>query len=632
MEFDLSQNIAKVVIDSPLPHLDHSFDYLIPDNLLDVVKPGIRVRVPFRNRRVDGYVMALSETSEVSGKLSYLENIVSSEVILTSEIAQLCRIVAQRTVGNLHDVLRAAVPPRHARAEKRVFEKQINDVVSDFTNLKDYPDLIDFLNSSQKQIAIMNTSVTDRYSAVITTLIEQGLRNVLILFPDQFDVAQLLLKLDNSNLRSQVAVITSQQAAEQRYGEFLKVLRGFVNIVIGTRSAVFAPMNSIETIIIVDDGDDLYTSPQAPYWNARDVALWRRELFGTKLILMSHATSVEGFQLVESNQAVLIDPNKKARQDIVGITGDTWVDMVELQHQSARFPASVFTSVRKGLKSGSVLVSVPRKGYLTLIACNNCRIIVRCPRCNGAMSSRSYQEAGQCLRCGGLSGSTACDKCGETKYRALISGIERTTEEFGKAFPNVKVRSVDNENRASFTPDSNQLILATPGMEPVMPYAAVVVLDAYLFLAIPEGNARIRFLRHLMNLRSMLTEGGEMIVVGESNNDVLQAFIQNDPGKIARELFREREQTKLNPFARTAEIRGSWEALSTLAKKLPDYAQVWGPVPVSRKQTERHEASMLISVPRNQSIELVKSLKSWVVARSANRESAVMVRIDPDDI
>ena len=114
--------IAKVAIDSPLPQLDHFFDYLIPSELLDRIKPGVRVRVPFRNRRVDGFVIEIANQPETTKKLSYIENLVSDEAVLIQEILKLAQTVAFRNVGTLHDVLRAAIPPRNARAEKAKLE------------------------------------------------------------------------------------------------------------------------------------------------------------------------------------------------------------------------------------------------------------------------------------------------------------------------------------------------------------------------------------------------------------------------------------------------------------------------------------------------------------------------------
>ncbi|MDW5326137.1 primosome assembly protein PriA [Plantactinospora sp. KLBMP9567] len=105
-------------MDVPLAHLDRPFDYLVPAELADQARPGTRVRVRFAGQLVDGWLLDRTELSAHDGRLSYLERLVSPEPVLTPEIARLARAVADRYAGNLADVLRLAVPPRHARVER----------------------------------------------------------------------------------------------------------------------------------------------------------------------------------------------------------------------------------------------------------------------------------------------------------------------------------------------------------------------------------------------------------------------------------------------------------------------------------------------------------------------------------
>ncbi|GAB3982788.1 primosomal protein N' [Plantactinospora veratri] len=105
-------------MDVPLAHLDRPFDYLVPADLADQARPGTRVRVRFAGQLVDGWLLDRAELSAHEGRLSYLERVVSPEPVLTPEIARLARAVADRYAGNLADVLRLAVPPRHARVER----------------------------------------------------------------------------------------------------------------------------------------------------------------------------------------------------------------------------------------------------------------------------------------------------------------------------------------------------------------------------------------------------------------------------------------------------------------------------------------------------------------------------------
>jgi len=109
--------VARVAVDVPLAHLDRPFDYAVPEHLDDATGVGARVRVRFAGRLVDGFVLERVAASEHPGRLAWLEKVVSGEQALPPEIAALCRAVADRYGGVLADVLRLALPPRHARVE-----------------------------------------------------------------------------------------------------------------------------------------------------------------------------------------------------------------------------------------------------------------------------------------------------------------------------------------------------------------------------------------------------------------------------------------------------------------------------------------------------------------------------------
>jgi len=109
--------VARIAVDVSLPHLDRPFDYLVPDDLADAAQPGARVKVRFAGKDLDGFVLERLTESDRDGKLSRIRKVVSPEQVLTPEIADLCRAVADRYAGVLADVTRLAVPPRHAKVE-----------------------------------------------------------------------------------------------------------------------------------------------------------------------------------------------------------------------------------------------------------------------------------------------------------------------------------------------------------------------------------------------------------------------------------------------------------------------------------------------------------------------------------
>ena len=111
------QPVARVAVDLPLAHLDRPFDYLVPSGMSEHARPGVRIRIRFAGQLVDGYLLDRVDRSEHAGTLAYIHKVVSPEPVLSAEIAALARAVADRYAGTMSDVLRLAVPRRHARAE-----------------------------------------------------------------------------------------------------------------------------------------------------------------------------------------------------------------------------------------------------------------------------------------------------------------------------------------------------------------------------------------------------------------------------------------------------------------------------------------------------------------------------------
>ncbi|MDP9416473.1 MAG: hypothetical protein M3P48_01220, partial [Actinomycetota bacterium] len=117
--------VARVLVDVPLAHLDRPFDYLVPESLSGPAQPGVRVRVRFAGQEHDGFVLERVEASEHTGRLERIRRVVSPVPVLAPEIAELAREVADRYAGTAADVLRLAVPPRHAAAERAVLAESV---------------------------------------------------------------------------------------------------------------------------------------------------------------------------------------------------------------------------------------------------------------------------------------------------------------------------------------------------------------------------------------------------------------------------------------------------------------------------------------------------------------------------
>jgi len=324
-------SVVQVRIDSQVPHLDRPFDYLVPASLTESVEVGSRVRVRFAGRLMTAYVVATDVTTDHPGELRPIERAMGPEPVLTDDTLKLVQAVAERWAGTFSDVVRSAVPPRHARAEKVNVsactwrsdpgDSESGDSEPGDAAWSDYgagPALLRRLaesGSAEPIRAVWSLAPATDWSNDVAgltravTSMETG--SVIVVVPDAADVDRVLAAIPEAVTARAVATLTADMGPERRYREFARILRGGVRIVVGTRGSVFAPVPDLRLIVVWDDGDDSLVDPQAPYWNARDVAALRSHLSGCSLVVGSASRTVVTQQWCETGWAKSVVSSKE---------------------------------------------------------------------------------------------------------------------------------------------------------------------------------------------------------------------------------------------------------------------------------------------------------------------------------
>ena len=408
--------VARVAVDVALAHLDRPFDYRVPAHLDEVAAPGVRVRVRFAGRLVDGFLLERVADTDHAGRLAWVDKVVSPEPVLTAEVAALCRAVADRYAGVLADVLRLAVPPRHARVEAEVpvgppatprtaddrRAPGAQDGAPGWARYPRGPALLDALAGGRAAHAVWQAlpgeSWADRLAEAAAATVRAG-RGALLVVPDQRDVAALHAACTARLGERDVVALTAELGPAERYRRWLTVRRGAARVVVGTRSAVFAPLDRPGLLAVWDDGDDLHAEPRAPYPHVRDVLLLRAHAAGAALLVGGFARTAEAQVLVESGWAREVVADRatvRAAAPRVTALNETGDQVARDPDQgAARLPAVAFEAARAALTAGRpVLVQVPRAGYLPWLSCAQCRETARCRHCAGPLSLNSAARAG----------------------------------------------------------------------------------------------------------------------------------------------------------------------------------------------------------------------------------------------
>ncbi|PWN03044.1 primosome assembly protein PriA [Nocardioides silvaticus] len=609
--------------------------------------PGARVKVRFAGQDVDGFVVERTAASDHGGRLAPLRRVVSAEPVLTPAVAELCRRVAGRYAGVSSDVRRLAVPPRHATTEQKPSPPEPpfrappvadGDTDDPWAVYPAAPAFRRHLTGGGSPRAVWSAAPGEdwpRRLAELAAATRAGGRGVLICVPDHRDVARVDAALTELVGPDHHVTLRAETGPAPRYRDFLLLRRGARKIVVGTRSAAFAPVTDLGLVVVWDDGDDLHAEPRAPYPHAREVLLERAEVEGCAVLVGSFSRSVEAEHLLQTGWAKEIAAPRPVVRDraLIAVAGAG--DHRDPFSGASRVPREAHDAVRWGLERGPVLVQTPRAGYVLRLACDRCRTPARCTACTGPLQLTGPTTPPRCRWCATEAPGWTCAECGGHGLRAPVIGDARTADELGRAFaPAPVVTSSGDRVRAEVDGD-HRIVVATPGAEPVAAggYAVVVLLDTWLLLARDSMRAAEEALRRWSNAVALLRPGGRALAVGEPAVPALQALVRWDQAGFARREADDRREARLPPATRVATLRGEPGALDDALTllDLPEHADVLGPLAPLPGAGEDEERAV-VRVPRAEGASLSRALGELQRLRAARKLDAVRVQVDPPEI
>jgi primosomal protein N' (replication factor Y) len=653
--------VAQVAVDVPLAHLDRPFDYLVPEPMAQAAVPGARVMVRFAGQAVSGFVLRRTATSAHEGKLASLSRVVSAEPVLTAEIAALARTVADRYAGTLADVLRLAVPPRHARVEAQPSPPPSLPPEPPAPGpWQRYPVGSAFLSALAEGgapravwLALPGPHWPTEVALAVRATLASG-RGAVVVAPDAHDVRRLDAACTAALGPGHHVALTADLGPAERYRRFLAARRGSVRAVLGTRAAAFAPVADLGLVVVWDDGDDLHVEPHAPYPQVREVLGLRAHAAGAAALFGGLTCTAEGAQLVSGGWARPLGAERSVAREHtprVRVAGEDADLARDAAARSARLPTLAWQVAREALARGPVLVQVPRRGYLPRLSCARCRHGAGCPYCAGPLALASGHAVAYCLWCGRPAGGWACPICGERRFRAQAVGARRTAEELGRAFPSVPVRTSGRasgpEGVLDEVPAEPALVVATPGAEPVAAggYAAALLLDGWVLLGREDLRAGEEALRRWLSAAALVRPAGEqgmVVVLAPAEATPVRHLVRWDPMGFAERELAERAELGFPPAARLASLTGEPAAVAELLRTLhlPPDAQLLGPVPLrdtvepaARGGRGGPAQRALVRVPRADGSALVAALRAAQGVRSARRSTEfVRVQVDPLDL
>lgn len=560
--------IVEVLLDHEVAHLDQSFTYGVPEKFFDSVQVGSIVKVPFNKTELQGVVVQSNESGNKSVKpiLKVVHQVAYSE----SAIA-FAREVSKRYATspikflNLMPLLKEGQKSPEFQSKTRVLRRFIPETARSLADLAE---------------RLMKTSGTR-----------------LIFAPTLKEASHLLAALER-RLGEQVISF-----------EAWKKLKGSERdnrVIVGMRGMIFIQVAELSEMVIFDESSEHFWDQRSPFWNLRDVALLRSRLEEIPFSFISGSPSLELVRLAET-QYLRLEKSAKS------------------YFRRRRFtmtPQTFHGTVRKGLESGSVLVSVANKSYSNSLVCKKCNAIPRC-KCGFPLKLIQKDQA-LCSVCGELSSHFRCSECFGLEFIQIGKGIERYKEEFAKAFPNVPI-VICTADQDLAIPSSNSIVLSTPGVEPrFLKYSALVLLDGVSRVSRATLRAEEQLRNHWHRLLALTTDDAPVFLTLPNSHPITQSLIANDPYRQSKQALNERKEAKLPPGFRVIRIKG--ELLSALAEKLKNEFE-----DIELSRVSKND-ELVIRVEISKAQTFISALHALQKYRGASGKDLLSLEIDPFDI
>ena len=595
--------IARLWVDNSLSHLDGTYDYLVPDRLDLQVQPGVRVGVNFSGREVEALVLERIDSEPLAG-LKIISSVLSPIVVAPPQLISLISLASKRWLAHPYDFVRSAIPPRVASVEKK-----LSPEVQIYEGKKPKHSEISFIHLQPHENAIAKTI------DFALGKLKQG--SVLLVVPEERELQRVIEYCGDRSV-----VLSGYQSRTDRYRNYLAAINGTENLIIGTRSAIFAAPRDLKTLIVFREISESFYEPRTPGWNVRDVSLLRSSTEGLDLYFAGYSPSSEIAEMIASSKIRFITKRNKLKvSNFPSLNGEL-------------LPGRIFTSIRTALKTGPVLFLVPRKGYASSILCKKCRNVALC-ECGGKLSKTGSKESAHCVHCGVKSSIEKCKWCGSDSTILIGRGAERHAEEIGRAFPGYSVLYSNAERPIEEVESGPALVIATTGMVPRSKegYSAVVLLEGDSFFAFADLRAQERARESFFEASSHVQVNGEIVTVIDSTHPITSALARWNPSIMATRELADRKEVALPPYTRaviidteTKEATGIIAGLrkAVLDRRLPSSVVVLGP-----SQRSGDVARILVTCDLLQSEEFLNFLHEFIRHRAIAKKSKLFIRVDP---
>lgn len=436
-----------------------AFTYLVPEDLESKIKVGIRVLAPFRRGKKAGIVVGVDKNHPApsfakGGKkaiiLKSIEAVLDDEPFLPENLLNIIQWTGQYYLSSSGLALKNAVPSafftgKKAGKSRVTYDEEMKtakalDLTSEQSNA------LSEINSTDKGVFLLHgvtgSGKTEVYIRAIKSLPEG--KEAIVLVPEIAITAQMIERF-RSNFGDGVVFFHSGLSIGERITQWRKMRDGEIKVVIGVRSAVFAPFENIGLIVVDEEQEASYKQFEGLRYSARDVALARGQLEGFKLILGSATPSMEAYYNAKNGKFKYLELTHRVEQR--PLPEVEIIDMTKEDKQTFSMSSKLLKALKENVGSGyQSLIMLNRRGYSPFFMCTDCGHTYKCPACSITLIYHKDTNTLNCHYCGScLYPETLCPNCKGTKIKHLGAGTQRVEEEIISLIPEMSFKRMDRD-------------------------------------------------------------------------------------------------------------------------------------------------------------------------------------------